>query len=293
MKFTASMAFALGLLFLSGSAPAVEQTPVDKAWGILEAGLKEKSTGTRAQVVRALGIISGDLKALELSKRALKDNSPEMRRAAATALGQIGLPGAIPDLKTAISDKDPSVVLAAAHSLHLLKDPAAYEVYYAVLTGQRKSGPGMVAEGMETLKDKKKMAEFGVEEGLGFIPFAGFGYSAVKALRKDDVSPVRAGAASTLAADPDPRTGEALVQAASDKSWIVRAAALDALAKRGDPKLMEAILPALSDQRNVVRYTAAATVIRLSAMEHSTKRPTPTPPPPPAKTSQKKVHKKS
>lgn len=83
------------------------------------------------------------------------------------------------------------------------------------------------------------------------------------------------------------------MKATSDKSWIVRAAALDALAKRGDPKLVEAILPALSDQRDVVRYTAAATVIRLSAIAQPSKPPTPPPPHPPAKTNQKKkVQKK-
>jgi HEAT repeat protein len=284
MRSTPSIAFTLALLLFSSSAPALEKTPAEKAWEILEAGLKEKGTDKCAEVVRALGIISRDPKALELARNALKDTRPDIRRSAATALGQIGLPEAIPDLKGVISDKDPSVVLAAAHSLHLLNDPSAYEVYYAVLTGQRKSGQGMVAEGMETLKDKKKMAEFGVEEGLGFIPFAGFGYSAVKALRKDDVSPVRAGAAATLATDPDPRTGEALVKATSDKSWIVRAAALDALAKRGDPKLLEGILPALDDRRDLVRYTAAATVIRLGSIGQSSKRPTPTP----AKPKQKK-----
>jgi HEAT repeat protein len=121
-----------------------------------------------------------------------------------------------------------------------------------------------VAEGMETLQDKKKMAEFGVDEGLGFIPFAGIGYSAVKVLRKDDVSPVRA-AAAILANDPDPKSGQALVTATSGKSWIVRAAALDAIAKRGDPKLLSGIVPLMFDEKDVVRYNAAAAVIKLSA----------------------------
>ena len=278
MKFLPSMALTLTLLLTASSLSTPVGTPTEKAWTILEAGLNEKSTEKRAQSVRALGIISGDLKSLELARHSLKDSQPQVRSAAATALGQIGSSAAVPDLKAALSDKEPAVVLSAAHALHQLNDPSAYEVYYAVLTGQRKSGQGLVAEGMETLKDKKKMAEFGVEEGLGFIPFAGFGYSAVKELRKDDVSPGRAGAAATLATDPDPRSGRALVNAISDKSWIVRAAALDALAKRGDPKLLDGILPTLDDKKDLVRYTAAATVIRLSSIEESSKHPSPSRP---------------
>jgi len=46
---------------------------------------------------------------------------------------------AIPGLKKALSDRNPAVVLAVAHALQVLNDPAGYEVYYEVLTGERKS----------------------------------------------------------------------------------------------------------------------------------------------------------
>ena len=69
-----------------------------------------------------------------------------------------------------------------------------------------------------------------------------------------------------LAADPDPASGQALVQATSDKSWIVKTAALEAIAKRGDPQLLDGILPAMKDDNNSVRFTAAAAVIRLSTL---------------------------
>jgi len=35
-----------------------------------------------------------------------------------------------------------------------------------------------------------------------------------------------------LAGDPDPRSGQALAKAVSDKDWSVRAAAIEAIAKR-------------------------------------------------------------
>src|SRR5260370_555192 len=82
---------------------------------------------------------------------------------------------------------------------------------------------------------------YGFEGGIGFIPFAGIGWGAIKAIRKDDSSPVRAAAAKVLAKDPDPAATKALADAVGDKSWLVRAAALEALAKRGDPSVLDTV----------------------------------------------------
>jgi hypothetical protein len=68
-----------------------------------------------------------------------------------------------------------------------------------VLTGERRAGKGLIKEQLDTLKDKKKMAKMGFEEGIGFIPFAGMGYEAFKTVTKNDSSPVRAAAAKQLA----------------------------------------------------------------------------------------------
>jgi HEAT repeat protein len=237
------------------------QTPQQKAWSILEEGANEKSPDKRSKAVRALGLVPDSPKAVRIAEEALEDERPEVRAAAATALGLMPSRASISKLKNVLSDKETSVVLAAAHSLLLLKDDDGYEVYYTVLTRQHKSIEGLLAEGEKTLKDPKKMAQFGFEEGMGYVPFGGFAFSAFKQLTKDDVSPVRAAAAKVLAKDPDPRSARALVQSASDKSWTVRAAALDAIAERGDPSLLEDIVPAMSDHKDLVRYTAAATVI--------------------------------
>ena len=199
----------------------------------------------------------------------MEDKEPEIRAAAAMALGQMGSTSSIPNipkLREMLSDNDPAVVLAAAHALRALNDPVAYEVFYEVLTGERKSGDGLVAEGRKTLKDRKKMAKFGFEEGIGFVPFADIGYSAVKVVTKDDASPVRAAAAKILASDADLRSGQALVQAASDKRRMVRVAALEGIARRRDPDLLSGIVPAMSDENDAVRFTAAAAVFKLSAI---------------------------
>src|SRR4029077_2414211 len=160
------------LLLLPVHTPALlAQTPQQRAWDILRAGVNERSAAKRVQAVRALRLLPGDPEATEMAQWALQDRRHEVRAAAANALGLMGSKVSIPELKQALSDKDPSVVLTAAHALQVLNDPAGYEVYYELLTGERKSANGLVAQEMEALRDPKKMAELGVEEGLGFIPF--------------------------------------------------------------------------------------------------------------------------
>ena len=233
---------------------------------MLRSGVRQKNTGKRVQAVRALRLLPGDSEATEMAETALRDQNPQVRVAAASALGLMGAKEAIPALRRAVLDKKPAVVLAAAHSLELLHDPAGDQVYYELLTGERKPAEGLIAQQMDTLKDKKKMARLGFEEGLGFVPYGDIGFSAVKAIKKDDASPVRASAARALINDSDPRVGTALVKATSDKNSTVRASALVAIAKRDDSDLLPAISQAMSDKIPVVRFTAAAAVIRLTTV---------------------------
>ena len=259
-------AYAALLALIAGAGVVSAETPEQRAWDMLQSGVSEKNAGKRVQAVRALRLLPGSSEATEIAEAALRDRNPEVRIAAASALGLMGAKEAIPALKKATFDDKPAVVLAAAHSLEVLNDPGGDQVYYELLTGERKPAEGLIAQQMDTLKDKKKMAELGFEEGLGFVPYGDIGFSAAKAIRKDDASPVRASAARALIKDSDPRVGGTLVQATSDKNWIVRASALLAIAKREDPDLLPAISPAMSDKNQVVRFTAAAAVIRLTTV---------------------------
>jgi HEAT repeat protein len=232
---------------------------------MLQAGAHDDSKQKRAIAARVLGLVPHDLRSRKVAEAALSDKEAEVRAAAAEALGQMGARNSRLKLRRALNDKDSGVVLAAANALRALGDREAYRVYYAVLTGSLKSGRGLLKEQEDTLKDPKKMALFGFEQGIGQIPFAGIGYHAFKAVTKDDSSPVRAAAAKVLSRDPDPRSGAALAEAATgDKSWLVRTAAMDAIANRGDPSLLPKIAVSLSDERDEVRFAAAATVLRLS-----------------------------
>jgi HEAT repeat protein len=179
----------------------------------------------------------------------------------------MGAVSSVPKLKAVLNDKEPAVVLAAAHSLFLLGDrQEAYEIDYEVLLGERKGAEGFVASQINELKDPKTVAMMGVETGVGFAPFGGPAYEVFKRISKDNDSPVRAAAAKELATDRDPKIDAALTRARSDKKWPVRAAAVYAIAKRDDPALLNVITPALDDKSDIVRYDASAAVLRLSGV---------------------------
>jgi HEAT repeat protein len=200
-----------------------------------------------------------------MAENALADSNPKVRAAAARALGPMAAVSSVPKLKAALNDKEPAVVLAAAHSLFLLGDrEEVYDIDYQVLIGERKSADGFVKSQIDELKDPKVVAMMGFETGIGFVPFGGEAYEAFKRISKDDRTPVRVAAAKELATDRDPRIDAALAKACSDKKQAVRAAAVFAIAKRDDPALLNAITPLLDDKNEIVRYDASAAVLRLT-----------------------------
>jgi HEAT repeat protein len=257
-------AVALVVLLFAALVPGVSQTSSDRAWIVLKAGLSNSNTDNRTVATRLLGGLTKNTQAQDLALKALSDDKPEVRAAGAEALGNMEAKAAIPQLqKLAETDRDAGVVISAGRALVALGDPLGYSVYYAILTGERKSGGGLLEDQKKMLNDPKKLATFGFEQGVGFIPFGGLTLSVFRSVTKDDVSPIRAAAAEVLITDPDPKTTEALKTAVADKSWVVRAAAIDALGKRNDPRVIPALEPALDDGKEAVRYAAAAAIIRL------------------------------
>lgn len=255
----------LSLILILLTAACYAQTPTDSAWPLLHAGLSNKHFSYRVAAVRVLGLIPNDAQAADLAEGALKDRNSAVRAAAATALGQMHVPGVAASLKQAVNDKNLAVVMAAAHALHLLNDPTCYEVYYEVYTGERKNDTSMIAQEMKVLHDPKQLAQMGVSEGIGYVPFAGVGWQAYQTIMKDkkDGAAAKAALISVLATDPDVRTGKLLLTASQNRNWVLRVAALQAIAKRGDPSLLTGVEPRLTDPKREVRFNAAATIIRL------------------------------
>lgn len=236
----------------------------DPAWTALKEGLENKDVENRTVAVRLLGTLAHDPQATDLALKALKDERPEVRAAAADSLGQMKVRSAIPQLKTLIQkDTDPSVVIAAARALLALGDPVGYDVFYAVLTGEKKSGGGLLESQKKMLHDPKKLAEFGFEQGVGFVPFGGLGLNVVRTITKDSDSPIRAAAAKVLANDPDLKSLAAIERATTDDSWLVRAAAIDAIRLERDPSVLITLKPRLEDTKPEVRYAAAAAIIHI------------------------------
>ncbi len=260
---------ASGVSLFAQASTDVE-SPTHRAWDMLLTAAFSKITTERTNGIRALGLLRDNARARQLAENALKDPKPEVRAAAATALGQMHAIESIPKLEKALSDTKLPVVMAAAQALRQLQDEgSAYAVYYELLTGGRKTNDGLIAQQLETLKNPRELAKIGFSEGIGYIPFAGIGWDAYRTMHKKDPNPVRAVAATLLAHDPDPTTAKALVNATRDKDWIVRAAAVEAIAQRGDPSLLPKVQLRFTDKNPKVRYSSAAAVIRLSSVEHT------------------------
>jgi len=260
--------------FMVCAACMQAQAPVEKAWSILSAAAQDKSYEKRGKAIHALGIITADARARTLAETALSDEREEVRATAADVLGVMRSKESAPKLKAAIqNDKATSVVFAAANALFAMGDADAYRVYYAVLTGERKSGDPLVESQMKMLKDPKALSQLGLEAGIGFIPFGGVSYKVLKMATADTVSPVRAAAAMKLIGDPDPKSGQALAKCATDEKWLVRATAIGALTRRNDPSALKVITPLLADENDVVRFNAAAAVIQLSSAAPGKARP--------------------
>ena len=234
------------------------------AWAMLDGGVTDKSKERRVRALSALAMVGSDPKAVQEAEAALDDKEPVVRAAAARALGEMHSTGSIPKLAAAAQDKDLLVAVSASSALLAMKEKAGYEVFYSVLTGERKAS-GMIAQQAHDLKDPKKASQFAFEEGIGFVPFAGGGFEAIRMLTRKDPSPVRAAAAAALADDPDPNCGQALASALKDDNWIVRIAVVKAIVRRGDPTLLPVVADAMSDKRDEVRLSAAAAVLHLSA----------------------------
>jgi len=135
-----------------------QQNPQGRAWQILRSGLEEGRAANRAIAVQALSLLPANRTATAFALHALQDKNVGVRAAAAVVLGQQHAVSAIPALKDALNDSEISVVLAAAHSLLILRDQSAYQIYYAVLMGDKKSNLGLVQSQLNRLKDRKQLA---------------------------------------------------------------------------------------------------------------------------------------
>jgi HEAT repeat protein len=136
----------------------------DEAWGILSAGLQDKSTEKRAEAIAALGVAAGDERALKTLEECLQGPKPEIRTAAIVALGDMNAKSPLPKIKALLSGSDAKTTLAIAAVLKQFGDPEGYEIYYELVTGERKNGQKLT----DGIKDRKDLEKMGAKRRSAF-----------------------------------------------------------------------------------------------------------------------------
>jgi len=272
-QMLAAAAFICVLSVFSGVLSA--QTPLDKAWSILQAGAQNKSIDERVITMRVLQLIPRDARAVSMAQKGLQDKEAQVRVAAATSLGAMEDKSAVPQLAALMkSEAEGEVDMAVAKALIQLGDQRGYGVFYAVVTGTKKSGESLIGgeekELTQLLKNPHEMEKIAFEQGMGFVPFGGVSMEAYQIIHanKEQAPILKATSIKALAKDPDPRTVKALLAALSDKHWLVRAAAFDALARRGDAAVLPDLSAGLNDEKAEAKLTAAAAVAHLSTISN-------------------------
>jgi len=130
--------------------------------------------------------------------------------------------------------------------LLLLKDADfAYDVYYGVLTGNVRTSKGIVKEQIkDQLKfctTRRRFAELGLEQGVGFIPYGGIGYGRENPGQVGQFSGPR-GRRQELAHIPIPRVPKP--SSPPPKTRIGRAwGCAGSIAERGDRSLLSKVAP--------------------------------------------------
>ena len=158
-------------------------------------GAHESNIDKRANAVQALGLATGDPEAVSLAEDALGDKEALVRAGAAKALGALGSSAAIPKLRDLINDKDISVALAVGHALIQLKSNSGYDVYYSLVVGARKGGTSPMGEidaELNQMKTPERAIRFAFDQGIGFVPYGGYGMEALHAWEKRSTAPTRA-----------------------------------------------------------------------------------------------------
>lgn len=240
------------------------------AWAMLTQGSASDKTRDRSDALSALTIVGRRPKAVALMETALTDKDVNVRVLAATSLGGIRARSAIPQLIDAVDDSAPQVSFAAVEALWRMGDRSTREILYEILTGERKTKPGVIkgkmSGAMAQMHDPKSLALLGINQASGVLlgPFS-MGISFIEEYAKNNSAPVQALCAQMLAADDDPDTVKVLRDALGDKNWVVRASAARALARLGHPEAIPQLKDMMAnDKEQPARFAAAAAIIRLS-----------------------------
>lgn len=272
-----SIAVLYTLCAFMGSFVVSAQT-MEKAWNVLcDAALNAKNPDHREQAVAAIAGIGPAPQAVKLLSSVLRDDKDAgVRQAAAAALDEMKATEAAPALKAALNDSSGAVAFSAAKALWDLGDPDGRATFIEVLTGERKSSPGLIDSNMNHAKrillDPKKLTYMGIKEASGPLlgPMSlGMSSVGIKAahdvMANDKAATARAMAAEYMAKTCDARTVQLLEWAIKeDGDWLVKAASAQGLGKCGTAEHIPLLAKYLDDSHEPLKYQASAAIVRLS-----------------------------
>lgn len=272
MRAAAGAVAVMGAFAVMGAAPeqATKET-LAKSWNLLHTGAADSKPEVRQAAAAALGSMKGVAEAEGMLKKMLaEDVDPDVRETAATGLGTMKAAGAIPALKDAIDDPDAGVSFAAVRALWEMGDYSGRPVLEDVLAKRRGVSSGGMQKEIRTAKKQMRspaeLAKIGFDNASGALlgPFS-IGVGPAKSLLKDSGAPNRAMAADMLARHCNDESREALEERlAAEGNWGVKTAIARALAQCGDEKSMPILEAYLVDSREPLQFMAAASIIRLS-----------------------------
>jgi len=231
----------------------------------------------RQDAVNALSLARSGIAVQELTL-ALSDPSPDVRRRAAAALGDIRDPTATPALAGLVGDEDPAIAVEAIEALGRIGDPTAAPALANALEsaergvivaaaralgrmGAREAAGPLVATLKQALASESSDVVEAVAAALGRCGDAGVAPKLVELLEHADRS-VRSSAVQALGDLGDPSSGDALVSVvASTADAGLRTRAAVALAKCGHTPALPHLYEALAGLESIAARRQVANAI--------------------------------
>jgi len=199
----------------AGAALALGEAGDRRAVEPLKKVLNDEFVDVRKAGAWALGELGDKSSAAALEKTLQKDGAPQVRIAAAGALGKIRVTATAPTLRAALGDVDSGV---RAQSIEALASVA---------------GVDAVADAQTLLRDENWSVRCSATNALGAVKSRESIAALASTLRVDDTDYVRAGAAHALGNIGDKAAIPALKAALKDPSAKVRGEAASSLLRLG------------------------------------------------------------
>jgi HEAT repeat protein len=244
---------------------------VDRAREVLSTAATHKEGNVRKEAAVALSLAPSADPVSKLLDSLMADKDYQVRSAAVSTLGELRDPKRLDLVKKALEDEVPEVSYSAAQALYVMKQTEGREALEEIFFGDRKAKSGFFKRTMmdswRQLKTPKTAIIFGLQRGLFLapVPGLGFGFNAMMGILNNTDLSVRALSLLTLCEDAKSAACPGFVEMGlKDEDWTVRAVSLHVASDRNMRKLLPQIGELLEDKKDAVQFRAAAIYVRFS-----------------------------